>query len=40
MGECQIVEDELISFWTFDESDIVEKNNGTIMGDPEIVDCS
>jgi len=46
MAECQVVEDGLISFWTFDESDmedgiaedIVGNNHGTIMGGPEVVD--
>ena len=40
-----IVTDGLVSYWTFDEKDIAEKsvkdvwgdNNGTIVGDPEIV---
>ena len=46
MAECQVLEDGLISFWTFDESDMEDKivkdtvgnNHGTIMGDPEVVD--
>ena len=46
IAECQVVKDGLISFWTFDESDvegetvrdIVSGNDGTIMGDPKIVE--
>lgn len=44
--EAQIVYDGLISFWTFDEADmedrtvmdVIGNNNGTIRGDPEMVD--
>ncbi len=44
--EAQIIYDGLISFWTFDEADmedgivmdVIGNNNGTIRGDPEIVD--
>lgn len=44
--EAQIVTDGLISFWTFDESDIEDAiakdivgiNDATIIGDPQIVD--
>lgn len=46
VSEADIVYDGLISYWTFDEADmdgktvmdIVGNNNGTIMGNPEIVD--
>ena len=41
-----VVTDGLVSYWTFDEKDIAEKttkdvwgkNNGTIVGDPKLVD--
>ncbi len=44
--EAQIVTDGLISFWTFDESDVEDEivkdlvgiNDGTIKGDPQMVD--
>ncbi len=45
-AQGQLVENGLVSYWSFDESsingDILEDsvggNNGTIIGDPEIVD--
>ena len=44
--EAQIVTDGLISFWTFDKSDVEDKivkdlvgiNDATINGDPQMVD--
>lgn len=44
--EAQVVEDGLVSYWSFDEADIVGDtakdvwggNDGTIMGDPKIVE--
>jgi len=44
--EAQIVTDGLISYWTFDDSDMEDGvvkdvwgiNNGTIMGDPQVVE--
>ncbi len=46
VSEADIVLDGLISYWTFDEEDIdnniamdtIGPNNGTILGNPEIVD--
>jgi len=46
VAECQVVKDGLVGFWTFDESDvegetvkdIVAGNNGTMIGDPKIVE--
>lgn len=45
-AQGQLVENGLVSYWSFDESsinddtlkDLVGGNNGTIIGDPEIVD--
>ena len=46
IAECQVARDGLVGFWTFDESDvegeivkdIVGGNDGTMTGDPKIVE--
>ena len=45
-AEGQVVEDGLVSYWTFDVADVVDTtvkdvwggNDGTLVGDPEAVE--
>jgi hypothetical protein len=40
VAEAQVVQDGLVSYWSFEGGDVTDRvgdNNGTIVGDPEVV---
>jgi hypothetical protein len=40
VAEAQVVQDGLVSYWSFEGGDVADRvgdNNGTIVGDPEVV---